>query len=125
MGQCKCITMLFIFLIIQSSLSENCFEYGIDYLGFDISDGHYVSTISAQDCQEKCQLNSECNFWTWDPTYHNACWLKTDKNNEMVSGPKFCEDEATAECFDYGADYFGYDISGGQISTSSVVNCQL
>ena len=60
----------------------------------------------------------------------------------MVSGPKFCEDEATAECFDYGwvfqtiflsncfyllfrADYFGYDISGGQISTSSVVNCQL
>ena len=74
--------------------------FSIDYLGNDISDGHYVSTSSAAGCQQECQTNSACNFWTWDPSYHTACWMKTAKtqtasNSALVSGPKYCDGEQT------------------------------
>ena len=39
----------------------------VDYLGNDLSDGHYVSTGSAAECQLQCQYTSQCNYWTWDP----------------------------------------------------------
>ena len=39
----------------------------VDYLGNDISEGHYVSTSSAAACQGECQSTAACNFWTWDP----------------------------------------------------------
>ena len=47
--------------------------------------------------QVECQHNSACNYWTWDFTWHNACWMKTDKtqtssNGNVISGPKYCGD---------------------------------
>ena len=72
----------------------------MDYLGNDISDGHYVSTSSAAGCQGECQRTAACNYWTWDPTYHTACWMKTAKtevvaNSDVTSGPKYCEGDHT------------------------------
>merc|ERR1719394_1013067 len=96
------------YFILGFAASEDCFEQGIDYLGNDISEGHYVSTSSAAGCQSECQRNSACNFWTWDPSYHTACWMKTAKtqtaaNSVVTSGPKYCDGEQTTS--DPGGDY--------------------
>jgi len=96
------------YFILGFAASEDCFEQGIDYLGNDISEGHYVSTSSAAGCQSECQRNSACNFWTWDPTYHTACWMKTAKtqtaaNSVVTSGPKYCDGEQTTS--DPGGEY--------------------
>jgi len=76
--------------------TETCFEVGVDYYGNDLEEGKYVSTDSASACQANCQSTSGCEYWTWDPTYHNACWRKTAKgqvqaNPDVTSGPKFCD----------------------------------
>ena len=86
----------------------NVILFSIDYLGNDISDGHYVSTSSAAGCQQECQHNSACNFWTWDPSYHTACWMKTAKtevvsNSNVISGPKYCDGDQTTA--DPGGEY--------------------
>ena len=36
---------------IGNQFDGDCFEYGIDYIGFDLDDGHYVSTENAAACQ--------------------------------------------------------------------------
>merc|ERR1712215_462565 len=81
---------------------ESCFEEGIDYIGHDINEGHYVSTPTAAECQKTCQRSAACQYWTWDPTYHTACWMKTAKdqttvNSKVTSGPKYCEGEQTTQ----------------------------
>merc|ERR1719422_1657709 len=75
---------------------DSCFEQGVDYLGNDLQEGHYDSTSSAAECQKVCQRTNGCEAWTWDPTYHNACWKKSAKgqtqaNSKVTSGPKYCE----------------------------------
>merc|ERR1719233_2046358 len=75
---------------------ESCFEEGVDYLGNDLQEGHYDSTSSASECQKVCQRTNGCEAWTWDPTYHTACWKKSAKgqtqaNSKVTSGPKYCE----------------------------------
>ena len=74
---------LIVFYFVLQNLffvfSEDCFDHGIDYFGNDLEDGHYVSTGSAEACQINCQETSGCNFWSWDPSYHSACWKKYAK----------------------------------------------
>ena len=85
----------------ESKAIENqtdCFDHGKDYFGFDMEDGVYVSTGSAEACQFDCQRTSGCEFWTWDPNYHSACWRKYAKGEmhhdpSITSGPKYCGDE--------------------------------
>ena len=72
-----------------------CFEEGIDYHGHDLNPGQYVSTESASACQAACQQTSGCEFWTWDSSYNNACWMKSGEgtkteNDRVTSGPKNC-----------------------------------
>merc|ERR1712002_1085025 len=71
---------------------ESCFEEGVDYIGNDLQEGHYDSTSSAAECQKACQRTNGCEYWTWDPTYHTACWKKTAKGqtqaNSKLSGRK-------------------------------------
>ena len=52
---------------LGSVISEDCFDYGTDYYGFDMDDGHYNSQGSAKDCQIECQNTVGCEYWTWDP----------------------------------------------------------
>ena len=54
---------------------------------------------SAEKCQQKCQENPECMFFTWNSD-KNQCILKSEKRNVRsncgkqcegkVSGPKNC-----------------------------------
>ena len=74
---------------------QNCFEKDTDYHGSDLENGHYVSTESAGACQTSCQNTAGCEFWTWTPNYHNACWRKSGKGDVrshygVTSGPKHC-----------------------------------
>ena len=47
--------------------ANECFDYGIDYAGFDMKPGQFTSQKSAEECQIKCQDTAGCQFWTWDP----------------------------------------------------------
>ena len=90
----KFLTLLL--LTVPTVLSDSCFEVGVDYFGNDLEEGKYVSVPSAEACQASCQGTSGCEFWTWDPTYHNSCWRKTAKtqtqsNPVVTSGPKYCD----------------------------------
>lgn len=74
---------------------QSCFDKGVDYWGHDLKGGQFTSTPSASACQTHCQQTPGCNFWTWDPGFHNACWKKTAKgpikhNAKLTSGPRTC-----------------------------------
>merc|ERR1711936_716333 len=102
---------------------ESCFEEGIDYVGNDINEGHYVSTPTAAECQKTCQRTAACQYWTWDPTYHTACWMKTAKdqttvNSKVTSGPKYCEGEQTEVAAAIGSDYA---IAGSATAGHSII----
>ena len=71
--------LLLLSILVAFAYSEDCFDHGIDYIGNDLEDGHYVSTGSAEACQINCQQTAGCNYWTWDPNYHTACWKKYAK----------------------------------------------
>ena len=58
---------IFTSTLIVSLASDNCFDYGTDYNGFDMEEGQYNSTTSAEDCQIECQNTAGCEYWTWDP----------------------------------------------------------
>lgn len=75
--------------------ADDCFDHGLDYYGGDLNPGQYVSTESAQACQDNCQQTSGCEFWTWSPNYYNACWRKSTQgevqvNSAVISGPAYC-----------------------------------
>merc|ERR1719431_902680 len=79
----------------------DCFDYDVDYFGFDLEDGVYDSVASALDCQHSCQNKASCQFWTWDQSYHGACWRKSAlgearKSPGLISGPRYCGDVTTA-----------------------------
>jgi len=87
-------------LWVAAAPAGDCFDHDVDYFGFDLNEGHYVSTASAAGCQQECQGTHGCEFWTWDRNYHNACWMKTAKGNVqsspgLISGPKYCGDHPT------------------------------
>merc|ERR1711997_816048 len=95
--QAKFLLLLILTTIITIAYSDDCFDYGTDYYGFDMDDGHYVSTANAEACQIECQNTNGCEYWTWDPDYHSACWKKYDKgesrpSGSLISGPKYCGD---------------------------------
>ena len=114
--------------------SLGCFEPGIDYAGYDLKQGHLISTPNPNACQVKCQQTSGCKFWTWDPGFHNACWMKYGKgakkhNARLTSGPRTCggspnpAPNPTGSCFEKGIDYYGGDL-GHFVSTPSATACQ-
>ena len=101
-------------LVVHLTRADDCFDYGIDYSGYDLDEGHYTSTDGPAACQGVCQSNPSCQYWTWDSSYHNACWLKSNKgkrlakiqhrnnyvsvvgataqNPSLTSGHKYCDD---------------------------------
>ena len=80
----------------NNDADSNCFDHGIDYFGNDLNPGQFISTDTAFDCQENCQKNSVCHFWTWSPKFNKACWMKSGKGQvrpdpDVISGPSHCE----------------------------------
>ena len=56
--------------------------------------------MSAANCQQECQKDKDCRFWTWNsPNFRkkkNTCWLKAGKGEERtvsgkISGPRICK----------------------------------
>ena len=81
----------------------DCYLEGIAYSGDPvrgIKGFHIKNVMSAQDCQEECNNDADCYFWTWNsPSVkkknHNTCWLKAGRGQirnvyGKVSGPKNC-----------------------------------
>ena len=86
--------------VAQASAQDDCFDYGTDYVGYDLEDGIYTPTDDAAACQVDCQITAGCEFWTWDPTYNNACWKKSAigearPEEALISGPKYCGNPPT------------------------------
>ena len=77
--------------LIFKTNSGGCFDNGKDYIGNDIQ---MIQMPNETRCQETCQENIECNFFTFKPSNQN-CWLKHAKsnpntNNDRISGPVCC-----------------------------------
>ena len=58
-------------------------ENGKKYIGDDLNTLFQI--LNAQKCQEKCQIDSACSYWTWelynwDLKKHDVCWKKSSKN---------------------------------------------
>eukprot|EP00808_Paulinella_micropora_P009603 g9125.t1 len=75
----------------DGSVSQGCWENGVDYFGNDISDP--LSIESAASCQALCQ-NRSCIYWSYKENLQR-CWLKRSKAGwkleaGTISGPKLC-----------------------------------
>ena len=107
--------LLFFLIIDQFDLfiSTDCLEENTHYKGGAIQKPgkkyRLKNITSAEECQQKCQENDKCEFFTWNSgtgsgrwnkKMKNTCWLKKEIKNYLkdcgrrcdgrVSGPKFC-----------------------------------
>ena len=78
--------------IIYLLFLESCFETDTDFYGYDIVNKYGIN--DQKECQEYCQNNTLCNFWTYQPS-STGCFLKTADSGRatslgLMSGPKFC-----------------------------------
>lgn len=90
----------------------SCYEYNIDYNGYDILTLSGVDSPSL--CQDACLQTYACAFWTWSAP-NDICYLKSRKallgrqeTENVISGPKTCFSRYT--CYSEGVDYVGYDL---------------
>lgn len=99
--------------VAANSQPSVCYEYGVDYTGYDILTLSGVENPAL--CMESCTQTAECSFWSWS-SETNTCYLKSsaallgrsDAEN-VISGPRSCRSDAS--CFSEGVDYVGYDIN--------------
>ena len=78
--------------IFYNSFLESCFETDIDFYGYDLEGPSGIN--NPKECQEYCQNNHLCNFWTYRAS-STICYQKTadlgrKSSQGAVSGPKFC-----------------------------------
>ena len=75
-----------------------CFANDQDSYGNDVK--HHTGIASAAACQELCNSNVDCKYFTYGSTTHAGnCWLKSAKATTLtskpglISGPKTCVGE--------------------------------
>ena len=92
-------------------LLEPCFDNDAQYKGEAVKKPgkkyKLTNILSALDCQQKCQENPKCEYFTWNSgtgpgrwnkKNENTCWLKKNKGNVRrsikdagkISGKKEC-----------------------------------
>ncbi|KAL8437284.1 hypothetical protein ACSSS7_001047 [Eimeria intestinalis] len=106
----------------------SCFEYGVDYTGYDILTLSGVSNPTL--CFESCFQSVECAYWSYD-SENGMCYLKSDAallgrtaKENIISGPRSCLTTET-QCFSENTDYVGYDlkrIEGAEVASAKA--CQ-
>lgn len=80
---------------------EGCFEHGISYGADEYASGgspltEFLSFEFDVDCQEACQLEEQCEFWTHRGHAYRWCVLYSSGSDrqasldDVVSGPKYC-----------------------------------
>ena len=100
-------------MIIFSDIVNNevpkttCIQHDTDFAGGDLLDPtnawgvvNYKNIVDETKCQELCQKNDKCNYWTYGTTrvqrdYRKNCWLKSSDsgsktNTGFKSGRKVC-----------------------------------
>ena len=77
---------------------SDCFVNDQDSNGNDVKDHKGIASAAA--CQELCNKNADCNYFTYGSTIHPGhCWLKSKKaktltaKTGLISGPKTCVGE--------------------------------
>ena len=77
---------------------SDCFAHDQDSYGNDIK--NHKDIASAAACQELCNGNADCKYFTYGKTVQAGnCWLKTKKVTPLtsapgiISGPKTCVGE--------------------------------
>ena len=76
---------------IKNTVSENCFENGVDSKGHDISS---FAVTNILHCKEECQKIFNCKLFVYSPS-QNFCWLKhsanmRSMNDDRILGPRVC-----------------------------------
>ncbi|KAF4640288.1 PAN domain-containing protein [Toxoplasma gondii] len=107
-----------------------CHELDVDYRGFDIQKIETNSVASYADCQQLCEANVQCFYWTWVSQKKN-CYLKNQgallgrtqdaATAGLVSGPKTCTPRG--QCYEVDVDYHGFDtekIETGQVTSAAL-----
>jgi hypothetical protein len=75
--------------------ATDCFANDQDSYGNDVKEHKGIASAAA--CQELCNSNADCNYFTYGSTIHSGnCWLKSKKattltaKTGLISGPKTC-----------------------------------
>ena len=84
-------------IMILLLLDSGCFDRNIDFYGNSVK---IVSGSNPTTCQQECQQNQNCKFWTYDTSSNGIglnCWLKNKddfklQKSERTSGPKYCRE---------------------------------
>ena len=55
----------------------------------------FAAIPSPEDCQAKCQLTYNCDFFVYSPSAQ-TCWLRTGAlqkvtQSDKITGPKYCD----------------------------------
>ena len=79
------------FMCIQNVGFWNCIKKNVDYYGKNIS---RTLATNALHCQEQCQNEVKCRFWTYASS-SQACWMKRNDTGRRTSagatsGPRTC-----------------------------------
>ncbi|EPT26742.1 PAN domain-containing protein [Toxoplasma gondii TgCatPRC2] len=111
----------------------SCWEYGVDFYGYDIQKIEDGSVISAALCQGLCKQKPLCDYWTWN-SETNSCYLKNSSaplgrlqdlsTAGMISGPRECP-ATQPDCRELNIDYYGNDVhkyEDGDVTTAN--ECQ-
>lgn len=74
---------------------SDCFDHDQDSYGNDVKEHKGIASAAA--CQELCNSNADCKYFTYGKTvYSGNCWLKSKKvtpltsSPGLISGPKTC-----------------------------------
>ena len=73
---------------------ELCYEDNTVYYGNNLRTGSQNPKKTRLDCQQSCELEPSCHYWTFDKS--GFCYLKSKKENVTpnipvyVSGSKYC-----------------------------------
>ncbi|KAL8449714.1 hypothetical protein Emed_002969 [Eimeria media] len=118
---------LILLCMFVCSDASTCFEYGVDYTGYDILTLSGVSNPTL--CFESCGQSADCGFWSYDAETR-ICYLKSEAallgrtaKENIISGPKSCL--TGTQCFSENTDYVGYDlkrIEGADVASAKA--CQ-
>ncbi len=90
--------------IVSNIWNLDCVQAGdcytlSDYPGNNVANVAFEDETAVADCQERCQDNPDCNYFTlvFPPHVSSSCWLKSAKDEDsispnelMISGPKHC-----------------------------------
>ena len=80
---------------LYNIVEVECYDDNIELVGIDIQ---VVEAQNPRICQQECQKQIQCHYWTFDKLSDGQgfnCYLKSKndyklQNSKRISGPKYC-----------------------------------